>query len=249
MKKLSIGISDYKELVENDYYYIDKTLLIKELSDVGGKVTLLPRPRRFGKTLNLSMLRYFFEQSSQDTSHLFTHTAIWQEEKYCKKQGQYPVILITFKDVKEKTWGKAYDMLINLISGEFNRHRYLLEKNLPTHIKAEYQAILEKRANEASYKRSLLFLCELLYNHYQKNVVILIDEYDTPITAAYHYNYYEDIITFMRGLLGGALKDNNFLERGVVTDALCMDKQSLFTELKKDELLDLFPTTIKNTWL
>jgi len=231
MKQLSIGGHDYKEFIEKNYYYVDKTLLVKELFTFGGKVTLLPRPRRFGKTLNLSMLRYFFEKSSQDTSYLFVNTAIWQEKEYHAYQGQYPVVFITFKNIKELNWSDSYEKCSDLIAQEFGRHRYLLNASLPTDIAEKYQSILEKKASQATLEGSLLFLTELLYNHYQKNVVVLIDEYDTPISASYHNNYYEKLISFMRSLLGAVLKDNYFLERGVVTGIMRIAKESIFSGL------------------
>lgn len=230
MKNLLIGGHDYKEFIEKDYYYVDKTLLIKELFDVNGKVTLLPRPRRFGKTLNLSMLKYFFEKTPQSTSHLFTNTAIWQEEKYRKEQGQYPVIFITFKDVKENTWEKTYEKLTIIIADEFKRHNYLLDV-LAGQTAKDYTAIMERTASSVLFESALLLLTKLLHNHYQQKVIVLIDEYDAPITIAVHKKYYEDIISFMRGLLGGVLKDNNFLERGVVTGILRVAKESVFSGL------------------
>jgi Predicted AAA-ATPase/PD-(D/E)XK nuclease superfamily len=230
-KKLPVGISDYKELIEENYYYVDKTLLIKEIIDRSGKVMLIPRPRRFGKTLNLSMLKYFFEQNSQPTEHLFYETSIWQDSYYRQFQGQYPVIFITFKDIKEDTWDEAYRHLTVTIANEFAHHEHELAPTLSAYHLRKYNALLERTADSVSFSQSLLFLTELLYNRYQKRVIILIDEYDGPIHTAYTYNYYDAAVKFMRSLLTGLLKDNSFLERGILTGILRMAKEGIFSGL------------------
>jgi len=230
MKRLPLGISDYKQIIEENYYYVDKTLLIKELLDIRAGVMLLPRPRRFGKTLNLSMLRYFFEKTDKDTTHLFTSTAIWQYEEYRKFQGQYPVISVTFKDVKEKTWDSAYNKMTEIIAQEFERHRYLLE-NLPENVAQDYKRIMTQTANQTKFEGSLSFLSRLLHEYYNKRVIILIDEYDTPVTAAYNENYYTEMIGFMRSLLTSALKDSKVLELSVVTGIYRVAKESIFSGL------------------
>jgi len=250
MKKLSIGISDFKELISEDYYYVDKTLLIKELIDASGKVVLLTRPRRFGKTLNLSMLKYFFDTTETSNRHLFEDKAIWKEYKYQKFQGKYPVILLTFKGVKEHNWQDCYEKLVDIIANEFNKHNYLLN-NLSTYYKDKYQSILEKKANKAVMENSILFLTELLQKHYNNNVIVLLDEYDNPIHAAYHNGYYSEIITFMHSLLEYTFQDNIYLHRGFITGALrvAQDKESIFTGFDEDMLLDFFPVTIKRMWV
>jgi len=245
MKLLPIGISDYKRLVEGGYYYIDKTLLIKELFQVGGLVTLLPRPRRFGKTLNLSMLYYFFEQSKVSNDHLFSHTAIGQEEKYRDMQGKYPVIFLTFKDVKELTWDSAYEKIKLLIAKEFERHAYLLE-NISEYTALDYRAILNKTANQVLYERSLLFLTELLHKYYGTRVIFLLDEYDSPIHASYTHSYYDQIMPFMRSLLTAALKDNSHIERGVLTGILRVAKESVFSGLNNLKVCSLTSSSFQD---
>ena len=230
-KNLPIGISDYKKLKENDYYYVDKTLLIQEILKERPEVLLLPRPRRFGKTLNLSMLRYFFEKSKENTSALFSNTAIAQHPDCMKEQGQHPVIFISFKDVKEPTWENAYATLSDIIALEFQRHNYLLQDDLFPEDKALFQAIRTRTAKYDSLTMSLLFLCRLLHNHHMKPVIILIDEYDAPITAGYNKNYYEKIVDFMRSLLSRALKDNSYLHFAVLTGILRVAKESIFSGL------------------
>ncbi len=241
MKKLPIGTSDFKKLINEDYYYVDKTLFIKELIESSGEVLLIPRPRRFGKTLNLSMLRYFFEKTETDTSILFAHTEIWKHEEYKKLQGKNPVIFLTFKDIKESDWHKAYESFRIIIAKEFKRHESALLPTLSDFHRKTYQAILEQNASEVVYTQSLSLLTELLYNHYQKKVIVLLDEYDAPIHAGYNNGYYNEATQFMRSLLTAVLKDNSYLERGVLTGILRTAKEGIFSglnNLKVCSLLD-----------
>ncbi len=228
--KLPIGISDFKEVIEEGYQYVDKTLLIEELKRTNGKVLLLPRPRRFGKTLNLSMLRYFFEKSETSNAHLFHKTLIWRNEQFHKFQGIYPVIFLTFKNVKVRDWPGAYERMQLVIADEFKRHRYLLEA-LDIYDRKEYEAILAKEASKAQCEESLFFLTRLLRKHYKKKVIVLIDEYDAPIHAAYNNGYYKEMIDFMRSLLTAVLKDNSYLERAVLTGILRAAKEGIFSGL------------------
>lgn len=230
-KKLPIGISDYKKIKDGNYYYVDKTLLIQEILENLPEVLLLPRPRRFGKTLNLSMLRYFFEKSDENTCALFNDTAIAQHSDCMKEQGQYPVIFISFKSVKESTWERSYAAMADTIAMEFDRHMYLLESDISIYDKDTFTAILAKEASYASLTNSLLFLLKLLHNHHKKRVILLIDEYDAPITAGYNENYYKNIIDFMRSLLTQACKDNNYLNFAVLTGILRVAKESIFSGL------------------
>jgi len=261
MERLPIGISDYKELIEGGYYYVDKTLLVKEFMDTDGKILLVPRPRRFGKTLNLSMLRYFFDpcyaypglpawQATQDrenkTRHLFADTAIWQKKEYRELQGTYPVIFLTFKGIKESTWNCAYEKFINIISREFERHKYLLEESMPSHTAEKYRSILERRASRAIVESSLSFLAELLYNYHNKNVIILLDEYDVPIHAAYSKGYYQDMMDFIRPLLEDAFKDNTFLARGFISGILRVAKEGVFTGLNNLKVCSFLNTEFQD---
>lgn len=238
MKELPIGLSDYKELIDGNYYYVDKTLCVKELQHAG-KVVLIPRPRRFGKTLNLSMLRYFYEKTNQDTSYLFQNKKIWQEDRYKVLQGQYPVIFITFKDVKEDNWEKAYQKITDIIRDEFMRHSYL-RKDLSEWELKQFDAILSKTATQAEWERALLLLSALLKENFNKKVIILIDEYDAPIHAAYIHNYYATLISFMRSILSSAFKDNDInLERGVMTGILRTAKEGIFSGLNNLDVCSL----------
>lgn len=231
-KPLPIGVSDFKKLIDGGYAYVDKTLLVQEILEKGTEVALIPRLRRFGKTLNLSMLRYFFEKTEEDTSYLFKNLKIWQNEQCRALQGQFPVVFITFKDVKHSSWEKAFEHFQILLSEEFERHRYLLEEGiLSNEEKEDYHAILQRSGSQALYEQSLRFLTKWMHHYHKKQVILLIDEYDTPAHAAYVGKYYEQLIEFLRNLLSGCLKDSRHLERGVVTGILRIAKESIFSGL------------------
>lgn len=237
MKRLPIGLSDYKKLIDDNYYYVDKTLLIQELFYKGGIVTLMPRPRRFGKTLNLSMLRYFFEKTQTPHAYLFEDKKIWQIPEMAKMQGTFPVIFLTFKDIKESTWQVSKGKLIATIADEYLRHDYLLQTDiLKISEKELFRSICAKTADLEEYHRSLLNLSVYLERYHQAKVIVLIDEYDSPIHAGYFHNYYNDIIEFMRGLLCAVFKDNMSLERGAITGILRTAKEGIFSGLNNLEV-------------
>lgn len=229
--KLPIGISDFKEVIENRFYYVDKSLLIDELEHTNGKVILLPRPRRFGKTLNLSMLRYFYENSIKNNAHLFEKLAIWQQKYYRSQQGIFPVISITFKSCKDSTWEKIHADMVNVITQECRRHFKQLAPSLTDYELEDYNALINKTATASQYTNALFFLCMLLKRHYKKKVMVLIDEYDAPLHAAYTHGYYKQMMEFMRALLTDVLKDNSYLERGVLTGILRTGKEGIFSGL------------------
>lgn len=231
-KKLPIGVHDFAELIANNYYFVDKSLLIKELLDSGAKVTLLPRPRRFGKTVNMSMIRYFFEKTETSKRHFFDNLKITQYPNCMAKQGQYPVIFLTFKDIKESDWTSCQKMIKSLIAEEFRRHNYLLQSPALDDIqKKEFSQILDKSADIISYKETLTTLTAHLHKHYKERPLLLIDEYDAPLHAAAEYGYYDDVVNFMRGFLSGGLKDNSNLEFGILTGILRIAKESIFSGL------------------
>jgi len=254
-KRFAIGRSDYEAIIKDNMYYVDKTLFIKEIIDTSADVILLPRPRRFGKTLNLSMLRYFFEKGNKDNSCLFKDFKIWQEENFYKnKQGKYPVIYLTFKDVKQLNWQSCLNKLKLTIVREYRKASYLIENNvLDKFEKKDFNDILDKTASQESYENSLNNLIEYLNRYHQQKVIVLIDEYDTPIHAGYFKGYYEDVVNFMREFLGGGLKDNANLEKGVITGILRVAKESIFSGLNnlgvysllKSEFSDSFGFSIK----
>lgn len=229
--KLPIGISDFKKLIEENYYYVDKTLFIKEFIEAAGETILIPRPRRFGKTINISMLRYFFENSKESNAHLFVNTEIWKKEEYQKYQGKYPVIFLTFKEVKSDSWQDAYEKIVILISREFERHFEVIKNVLSQTELKQYDEIQNKSANLAMYEESLFFLSSLLYRQYKSKVIILIDEYDSPIHSGYNNNFYDKVISFMCNFLSAAFKDNSNLARGVLTGILRTAREGIFSGL------------------
>ena len=231
-KALPIGISDYIR-AQSEYYYVDKTLLIKEFLDKKPLVSLFTRPRRFGKTLNMDMLRVFFEISKEDTSVYFKDKAIWQcGREYTKHQGQYPVIFLTFKDVKFDSWEATIDKIRGLLQAEFGRHLELKESDKLAEYEIEYfSKILEAKANEVELTSSLENLSRMLFKHYGKAPIIIIDEYDTPIQEGYTEDFYDEIIRFMRNFFSGAYKDNKNLSYGFLTGILRIAQESIFSGL------------------
>ncbi len=238
MKLVPIGVSDYKKIVEGGYYYVDKTLLVKEVLR-HGEVILITRPRRFGKTLNLSMLRYFFEKSESGNEHLFATTAIRNEPDY-QLMGQFPVISLSFKSIKETTWELCYDTFALIIAQEFDRHIYLLSsESLRPSEKKLFQKIQDREASIVDLKHSLQFLAELLSRHYNKKVIVLIDEYDVPVQSAYVHGYYHQAIDFLKTLLTAVLKDSTILEKSVLTGILTLAKAGIFTDLNNLDVINL----------
>ncbi len=219
MKTLPIGISDYKKIIEGNYYYVDKTLFIKEFWETAGQVKLITRPRRFGKTLNLSTLKYFFEHSQIKYDYLFHRTAIWQETDLQKLQGKYPIISLTFKNIKESQWATAQKNFALLIAAEYKRHSYLMS-DLTPHDREIFMRLQEARSSYAELCLSGHLLSKLLSQYHQKNVIVLIDEYDTPLHAAYINGYYEEAVSFIGALMAAVFKDNVYLERGLLTGVL-----------------------------
>lgn len=247
MRKIPVGISDFKELIQKNCAYIDKTLFIKELLEKEPKVALIPRMRRFGKTLNLSMLRYYFEKAQEDTSYLFTSLNIWKDEKYRALQGQFPVIFLTLKDLKMSTWERTFNKFCGLISKEFNRHMYLLEGTILTQKeKNQFEAILFEKAEQALYEDSLLLLSEWLFRFYGKRVILLIDEYDTPAHSGFVNGFYNELIPFLRNWLSAGLKDNSSLEFAVLTGILRVAKESIFSGLNNVSICTIFNKTFQD---
>jgi gas vesicle protein len=248
--RLRLGQSDFKHLREEECYYVDKSLFIRELYDDAGQVVLIPRPRRFGKTLNLSMLRYYFERSEQTRQGLFTDLAIWQQgEKYTQLQGTLPVIFVSFKDAKGETWEDVYPKLKNVISEEFKRHKQVVYSHLDEEEQQTMQRICQKTGTVDEYENSLLDLSRWLQRAYgNKQVLLLIDEYDTPIHQAYAHGYYNECIGFMRALLGSALKDNSSLERAVLTGILRVAKESIFSGLNNVRVCSILSTAFERSF-
>ena len=256
MKKLDIGNSDFKSIIENNNYFVDKSLFIKEIIESQSQIVLLPRPRRFGKTLNLSMLKYYFDRNQKSEINLFENLNIWQENDEIKeKKGKYPVIYLSFKDAKGTNWEITYKYIVSEIINFYSKNDYLLENNtLKQHEKNTFHKILNAEADSVDYAESLKKLSEYLFRYHQQKVIILIDEYDTPIQAGYK-NFYTDVVSFMRNLLSGAFKDNSYLYKGVITGILRISKESIFSGLNnvsvftilEDEFSDKFGFTEQET--
>ena len=231
-KALPIGISDYIR-AQSEYYYVDKTLLIKDFLDKKPLVSLFTRPRRFGKTLNMDMLRVFFEKSDEDTSIYFNDKAIWKcGQEYTKHQGQYPVIFLTFKDIKFETWEATLKKISGLLQAEFGRHKELLVSNkIEEYEKEFFLKIINGNANEVELSSSLENLSRMLDKHYDKAPVVIIDDYDTPIQEGYSKDFYDEIIGFMRTFFSGVFKDNKHLAYGFLTGILRIAQESIFSGL------------------
>lgn len=241
-KPLPIGVSDFKSATTN-YYYVDKTLLIRDFLNAIPMVSLFTRPRRFGKTLNMDMLRVFFEKTSEDTSIYFKDKYIWQcGDYYTKHQGQYPVIFLSFKDVKCSSWQETFQKISKLISLEFMRHNELESSSvLSSYEKEQYHRFASENINEVDCQMGLQLLSLLLHKHYDKECVIIIDEYDTPIQQDYLCDFYNEIVDFMRNFFSGGLKDNPHLAFGFLTGILRVAKESIFSgmnNLKTNSILD-----------
>ncbi|MGM9978239.1 MAG: AAA family ATPase [Clostridium sp.] len=243
MKPLPIGIDDFKKLIDKNYYYVDKTLLIKELLDKKAEVTLFTRPRRFGKTLNMSMLQYFFEKTEEDNSYLFKELKIINEsKKYLEHMGKYPVINLSLKSAKQPTFEMSYKKIKEAIADEFKRYSEVLNGNiLFEDEKEDFTNIMLKKADISTYNTSLKFLSKCLKRYYKKDVIILIDEYDVPLENAFFEGFYDEMVKFLRSLFESALKTNPSLEFAVVTGCLRISKESIFTglnNLKINSILD-----------
>ena len=241
-KPLPIGVSDFKSATTN-YYYVDKTLLIRDFLNALPMVSLFTRPRRFGKTLNMDMLRVFFEKTPEDTSIYFKDKYIWQcGDYYTKHQGQYPVIFLSFKDIKCSSWQETFQKISKLISLEFMRHDELESSTvLSSYEKEQYHRFASEDMNEVDCQMGLQLLSLLLHKHYGKECVIIIDEYDTPIQQGHLCDFYNEIVNFMRNFFSGGLKDNSHLAFGFLTGILRVAKESIFSgmnNLKTNSILD-----------
>ncbi|HJC49508.1 MAG TPA: ATP-binding protein [Candidatus Anaerostipes avistercoris] len=246
-KKLAIGIENYKELIDKSYYYVDKTLLIQSLLDDGNKVTLFTRPRRFGKTLTLSMLKTFFENEMDwngkqiENAYYFNNMKIISTgEEYLHHMGKYPVISLSLKAAKQPTFQLAHAQLCEQISNEFSRHRYVLQSSqLLEHEKNKYENLMSGTADEASYVTALKFLSDCLKAYHKENVIVLLDEYDVPLENAYFRGFYDQMTDFIRSLFESVLKSNDSLEFAVITGCLRISKESIFTGLNNLKIISV----------
>ena len=247
MKKLPIGLDDFKAILDNKYRFVDKSLFIRDIIDEPVQVLLIARPRRFGKTLNLSMLRYFFEKSPVDRAALFHDLAIWQQgERYTSEQGKYPIITLTFKSTKMQKWSDNYQLLSSAISNEFRRHRYLMDdKHLSAQDARIYLSYLDGNASESAYGGSMAFLSKLLSEHYGENTIILLDEYDTLLNEAWIHGFYDEAIAFLRVFMNETFKNNLFLKKGIITGIFRVAKESIFSDMNNLKVSTLLSENYK----
>ena len=239
-KPLPIGIDNFEMLVTRGYYFVDKTLLIKDLIDNKAAVNLFTRPRRFGKTLNMSMLQYFFENTGKDNSYLFEGLNIMKaEEKYTSHMGQYPVINLSLKSAKQPNFELALKCIKDELANEFRRHDYILKSEKLSKEKEEYERIESKESGEELYVTALKFLSQCLEKYHGKKVIILIDEYDVPLENAFFEGFYDKMIAFIRSLFESALKTNSSLEFSVITGCLRISRESIFTGLNNLNIISI----------
>ena len=229
MKRLAIGIDDFRKIIKEDCYYVDKTKFIADVLQDASNVKLFTRPRRFGKTLNMSMLKYFFDvRESEENRKLFNGLDI-EKSKYIDEQGKYPTILISLKSIKYETWEESLEQLKSLLSNLYNEFEYIRECLNESEIEL-FNDIWFKKEN-GEYANSLKNLTSFLYKYYKKEVILLIDEYDIPLITAHKYGYYDEIINFYKIFLGEALKTNQYLKMGVLTGIIRVIKTGIFSDL------------------
>ena len=230
MKRLAIGVSDFKKIIEGDFYYFDKTKFIEEIIKDGSEVKLFARPRRFGKTLNMSMLKYFFDiENKEENKEIFKNLYIEKTEAF-KEQGQYPVIFLSLKDLKALTWEQMEKAIKSAISRLFSEYKYLLN-DLDKFDTLTFENILLKNTELEDLKEALKFLTRILYEKYNKKVVVLIDEYDSPLVSAYINGYYEKAKDFFKTFYSLVMKDNTYLQMGVLTGIIRVIKAGIFSDL------------------
>ncbi len=237
-KNIQIGTSDFKKLIEGNNYFVDKSMLIKEFIENGADIILTPRPRRFGKTLNLSMLRYFFDiRTKEETKDLFKGLKIENEKEIMKLQGEYPVIFITFKNQKHISFENFEDGIKVLLSNLYKEHEYLLDSDkLSEFDKNDFKEIISRKASIGSVSESISSLMGYMNKHYGRKIMLFIDEYDVPIQEGYLRGYYNEMIVLIRNLLTAALKDNPYVEKSLITGILRVAKESIFSGLNNLEV-------------
>ena len=247
-KPLPIGVDNFEDMVSSSYYYVDKTMLIKDLLDLKGKVNLFTRPRRFGKTLNLSMLRYFYEETgdrkiNERNKRLFRGMKIMEAGKsYTEQMGKYPVFELSLKSAKQEDYDTAFYMIQNAVSTEFERHRDIVEggkEGLSVREYEQFTAIADGTAPEKMIRNALQVFCQCMHKIIGKNTVILIDEYDVPLENAYFRGFYEKMVTLIRSLFETALKTNQYLQLAVITGCLRISKESIFTGLNHLKMISI----------
>ncbi|RQN01310.1 AAA family ATPase [Clostridium butyricum] len=237
-KTIQVGTSNFKELIEENHFFVDKSLLIKEFVQNGAKVILTPRPRRFGKTLNMSMIKHFFDiENKEENKNLFKGLKIENEKEIMKMQGRYPVIFLSFKDQKHFNFNNLEESISILISHLFRDYEYLLDSEKLSELdKKELKRYMAKEASVIEYSGGLNVLMKFMYKHYNEKIIVLIDEYDVPLQEAFIRGYYEEALVLVRNILTAGLKDNVYLEKALVTGILRVAKESIFSGLNNLEV-------------
>ena len=248
-KPLPIGIEDFKRLIDDEYYFVDKTLMIKELIESQIIVGLFTRPRRFGKTLNMSMIQRFFEKTDESNAYLFDGLKISEYPECMKHQGQYPVISISLKSMKQGSYKDAFRMFKVLISREYDRHKNVLNSNKISDSEKElFNSILNQKAEDTSYLDSIKFLSDTMAKYHNKKVIILIDEYDVPLENAFHQGFYNNMVNLIRSVFESALKTNPSLDRAFLTGCLRVSKESIFTGLNNLQIFSIMSTKFDDSF-
>lgn len=248
-KPLPIGIEDFKEVIDSGYYFVDKTLMIKDLIVSKVKVGLFTRPRRFGKTLNMSMIQRFFEKTDESNAYLFDRLKISEFPECMQYQGQSPVISISLKSMKQGSYKDAFHMFKVLIAREYDRHKDILKNGKISDSERDlFHSILNQRAEDAFYLDSIKFLSDIMVKYYNKNVIILIDEYDVPLENAFHQGFYTDMVNLIRSVFESALKTNPSLDRAFLTGCLRVSKESIFTGLNNLQIFSIMSTKFDDSF-
>ena len=248
-KPLPIGIEDFKRLIDDKYYFVDKTLMIKELIESQTIVGLFTKPRRFGKTLNMSMIQRFFEKTDESNAYLFDGLKISEYPECMQYQGQYPVISISLKSMKQGSYKDAFHMFKVLIAREYDRHKVILKSGKISDSERDlFHSILTQRAEDAFYLDSIKFLSDIMVKYYNKNVIILIDEYDVPLENAFHQGFYTDMVNLIRSVFESALKTNPSLDRAFLTGCLRVSKESIFTGLNNLQIFSIMSTKFDDSF-
>lgn len=236
-RNIAIGIQDFGDLIRNQYFYVDKTSLIREWWESGDLVTLITRPRRFGKTLNMSMLEYFFSNRHKQDSHLFENLEIWNEKKYRELQGGFPVLSLSFANIKENCYGNARKKICQMLTDLYTDYSFLKETDVLEKGDLAFFDRVSVDMDDADATMALHYLAKFLYRYYGKKVIVLLDEYDTPMQEAYVDGYWKELTSFMRGLLNASFKTNPWMERGILTGITRVSKESVFSDLNNLEVV------------
>ena len=236
-RTVAIGIQQFDDIIEKNYFYVDKTSFIKEWWDSGDSVTLINRPRRFGKTLNMSMLELFFSVDYEDRGDLFEGLSIWEDDEYRKLQGTYPVISLSFANVKEQNYSDTKIRICQVIEDLYNKNIFLLESGLLTDSEKEFYKSVRMDMPEVVASIAINKLSDFLYRYYGKKVIILLDEYDTPMQEAYVKGFWDELVAFTRSLFNSTFKTNPWLERGIMTGITRVSKESIFSDLNNLEVV------------